>query len=1074
MRVIILNMMILGAVSCLVENDVFAENIDPNKRAKESTISQSENLLGKEDFSDSFDQLFSLNNSEEDSESLNNSDSKNKKDNNTSSNGKKSKKYKKKHKKNKNNASYETDNFAPYNKQPTYSMENDLKENINLNSLDGLSDSKSSNESFSKSEKNSEGNEKYNNNLKQNYDSESQTEQDFYPQTEDNLSQSESGTEGGLPSTQPTPNGNTNILTQSLDQAGSASVSTPPPAMTGNTNVPPATTGNNMPPAPPPSAMTENVNIPPAPPPSATTGNGSIPPAPPPPPPLPPAMMGNTNVPPPPGSPVSTKVNVSDLVRDLRDKLNDLLVSDGVIQMANIVNFYLQGNKEVISEGIGVSGGAASLLINRLNKELEVLEKKFASDSTIKEFRDLLESLRGPLQKLNKQSYYAIDSDRGKFFKDISQEIKRIAASYFSKFMESGENLKSIPNLIASLKEADIIMERAVVLSNSFSNLVDLSEMPRIEEFTEGATLDAIEIIRLKRFFAAKLKEANSASSNSTAEGNASTSSKQVDLKPLSGSITLPTGNSVTEKVVVEKALHCIEETLSGNDQLSVLVDIRDILNNSYTAIVSKEEGNTPLNVIRRLSDRIADVGTLVKKAGKIEKTKIKTEKGEDKEVERNNNYSQFGKMFTGSDDAYGTALIPSINKWISSEKFTEFNVNEIAAAFRGKQLTKDKNVIEEYLRLLTEDKALCGKSFSNSIIDKMNSNAKFKSSVYAFAAIQSKQKTESKMEDHQFLFEIMAGDGKTKLGTSSDPNRDKNMISFSALKKNCEKYIEGMASIDKEGVTSIDKDIIAIPDILKKAERSFSTKIDNKGFAEYVNSILKEYFVFDNFVTSSDRITLGVVNAKKGLLSEKDIPNVVFALAQNCGLAVKQPALPLFSTSKDTDNIWVFKMSQDLLATTSKTINAILDAHAKVLSGKEEMKGTEVEGIIEKLDNLRKSIENAIYQDEVLENVIQGLNISVSKAKADAEAEEKKPAEKIDKKKLDKITKQMKNLSKLTDDLPNPYAQNNQSKIQTIKSVVKEVISLVETVSDIKDSDIKDKAKLSQKPNRRDARFMR
>ncbi|MBO7642438.1 MAG: hypothetical protein J6S86_04745 [Alphaproteobacteria bacterium] len=1066
MRVIILNMIVLGAMSSLVENDVFARDVSPTSFADEIKLIQSGNLVGKEDFSDSFDQLFSLNNSEEDSESLNNSDSKNKKDNNTSSNGKKSKKHKKKHKKNKNNASYETDNFAPYNKQPTYSMENDLKENINLNSLDGLSDSKSSNESFSKSEKNSEGNEKYNNNLKQNYDSESQTEQDFYPQTEDNLSQSESGTESGLPSTQPTPNGNTNILTQSLDQAGSASVSTPPPAMTGNTNVPPATTGNNMPPAPPPSAMTENVNIPPAPPPSAMAGNVNIPPAPPPPP------LPQANVPPLPGSPVSTEVNVSDLVRDLRDKLNDLLVSDGVIQMANIVNFYLQGNKEVISEGIGVSGGAASLLINRLNKELEVLEKKFASDSIIKEFRDLLESLRSPLQKLNKQSYYAIDSDRGKFFKDISQEIKRIAASYFSKFMESGENLKSIPNLIASLKEADIIMERAVVLSNSFSNLVDLSEMPRIEEFTEGATLDAIEIIRLKRFFAAKLKEANSASSNSTAEGNASTSSKQVDLKPLSGSITLPTGNSVTEKVVVEKALHCIEETLSGNDQLSVLVDIRDILNNSYTAIVSKEEGNTPLNVIRRLSDRIADVGTLVGEAGKIEKTK--TEKGEDKEVERNNNYSQFGKMFTGSDDAYGTALIPSINKWISSEKFTEFNVNEIAAAFRGKQLTKDKNVIEEYLRLLTEDKALCGKSFSNSIIDKMNSNAKFKSSVYAFAAIQSKQKTESKMEDHQFLFEIMAGDGKTKLGTSSDPNRDKNMISFSALKKNCEKYIEGMASIDKERVASIDKDIIAIPDILKKAERSFSTKIDNKGFAEYVNSILKEYFVFDNFVTSSDRITLGVVNAKKGLLSEKDIPNVVFALAQNCGLAVKQPALPLFSTSKDTDNIWVFKMSQDLLATTSKTINAILDAHAKVFSGKEEIKGTEVEGIIEKLDNLRKSIENAIYQDEVLENVIQGLNISVSKAKADAEAEEKKPAEKIDKKKLDKIKKQMKNLSELTDDLPNPYAQNNQSKIQTIKSVVKEVISLVETVSDIKDSDIKDKAKLSQKPNRRDARFIR
>ncbi|MCR4556124.1 MAG: hypothetical protein K5766_04925 [Alphaproteobacteria bacterium] len=1033
MRVIILNMIVLGAVSCLVENDVFAGNIDPNKHAKESTISQSENLLGTEDLSDSFDQLFFLDESEKNSESLNNSDSKNKKDNITSSNGKKSKKRKKHRKKNKNNASYETNNFAPYNRQPTYSTENDLKENINI--LNGLSDSKSSNESFSKSEKNSEGNEKYNNNLKQNYDSESKTEQDFYTQTEDNLSQSESGTESGLPSTQPTPNGNTNVSTQSPAQKGNANVPTPPPppAMMGNTNVPP--------PPPPPSTM-GNANVPPPPPPPAMMGNTNVPTPPP-----PPVMMGNTNVPPPPGSPVSTEVNVSDLVRDLRDKLNDLLVSDGVIQMANIVNFYLQGNKEVISEGIGVSGGAASLLINRLNKELEVLEKKFASDSTIKEFRDLLESLRGPLQKLNKQSYYAIDSDRGKFFKDISQEIKRIAASYFSKFMKSGENLKSIPNLIASLKEADIIMERAVVLSNSFSNLVDLSEMPRIEEFTEGATLDAIEIIRLKRFFAAKLKEANSASSNSTAEGNASTSSKQVDLKPLSGSITLPTGNSVTEKVVVEKALHCIEETLSGNDQLSVLVDIRDILNNNYTAIVSKEEGNTPLNVIRRLSDRIKNVGTLVGKAGK---------------AGRNGDYSQFGKMFTGSDDAYGTALIPSINKWISSEKFAEFNVNEIAAAFRGKQLTKDKNVIEEYLRLLTEDKALCGKSFSNSIIDKMNSNAKFKSSVYAFAAIQSKQKTESKMEDHQFLFEIMAGDGKTKLGTSSDPNRDKNMISFSALKKNCEKYIEGMASIDK--------DIIAIPDILKKAERSFSTKIDNKGFAEYVNSILKEYFVFDNFVTSSDRITLGVVNAKKGLLSEKDIPNVVFALAQNCGLAVKQPALPLFSTSKDTDNIWVFKMSLDLLATTSKTINAILDAHAQIFSGKKEITGTKIEEIIKELENLEKLIGNAIYQDEVLENVVQGLSISVSKTKADAKEEAGRvPAENIDEIKLGKITDQVQNLSRLADALPNPYAQNNQSKIQTIKSVIEEVISLVKTASDTKA-----KAKLSQKPNRRNAGLVR
>ncbi len=57
MRVIILNMMVLGAVSCLVENDVFAKgNISFADRIK---LTQSGNLVGEEDFSDSFDQLFS-------------------------------------------------------------------------------------------------------------------------------------------------------------------------------------------------------------------------------------------------------------------------------------------------------------------------------------------------------------------------------------------------------------------------------------------------------------------------------------------------------------------------------------------------------------------------------------------------------------------------------------------------------------------------------------------------------------------------------------------------------------------------------------------------------------------------------------------------------------------------------------------------------------------------------------------------------------------------------------------------------------------------------------------------------
>lgn len=729
--------------------------------------------------------------------------------------------------------------------------------------------------------------------------------------------------------------------------------------------------------------------------------------------------------------------------------------SNGVATMAGIVNLYLQGNKEKISEGVHIANRAAANLIKRLDGDLSKLNTISENHPIIKEFNDILKPLRDYLQtikefnniteplkdyskKLTKQSDHENNFSKSEFFEEISEKINDITSKYFSKVMDSDKDLKSVEDLTA-LKDADIIVERAVVLANSFSNLVNLSEKQKIEAFSENVTRDALEIINLKALIFKRLGEIASTSSNNSAK--------------------LPTADVISEQKLLEKALACINATCRGDNQLQVLLDMRDILNNPHTIITSNEQAvnQDPLTIIRQLNDRIAKdyvpKDNLTKDDAMKERIKeigvlfIETDK-ESQDIK----YSQFGKMFTEGDKKYGGALIPSVNQWIKSENFASFDGGKIRNAFNLKTLTGD--IVGEYIKLLTDDIDSC-RPFAEAVIRKMITQVKFKVSSYT----STSQKTETNKEDQKVLVEVT--NGETKLGTSSDPNKIQNMIPFSILRKNCEEYVEK--------ISHIDKDIKEIPEKLEKIKEIFSLEPDNKRFANYINNILNKYFVFRDFIKSDDRITFGVVNVKKGLLTEKDVPNVVFALAQNCNLAVKQPALPLFPSSKDTDNIWVFKMSWDLLATTSKIINAILDTHAEIFSGKTEIKGTEVEEIAGKLDNLRKSLETVIYQGEVLENVVQGINISVSKAKADAEVEEKKPAEKIDKVKLRKITEQIQNLSILADDLPKTYAENNISKLTKIKEDIEEVISSVQTASDIKN-----KAKLSQKPNRRDARFIR
>lgn len=830
---------------------------------------------------------------------------------------------------------------------------------------------------------------------------------------------------------------------------------------------------SKIPPAPPrPSVegIDSGSKVPPPPPPPFTT-NGSVPP----PPPF--SMSGSTSLP-------AKEVDVGIIMKDLRKELDEFLDDNSTKTMANIVNLYLEGNKEKISEGISAAESAMTRLNNRLNNDLEGMrkiadatpssddpqesEKAATASSTIKEYIEIFEALQVPLKKLTAKGYRAENSDKRRIFREVSQEINKIAHEYFQKVMTSSENLKKVPSLTA-LKDAEIVMERAVVLSDSFSNLVDLSMESRNEAFSERSTRDAIQIINLKRFISNKLKEIDSAVPelpiteedkviekeyskqeylektlqyiDKVWKGNSqlqnlkefiSDKLKEIDLASLKKLVKLPTGNEtsekkqsetvvsknfvklptgveISEKEYLEKALEYIDETCKGNDQLQKLLDMRDVLNNKYTTIVSNDQTDNrknPLMIIRKLDDRIAKIGNLLKQASKESK---------------NDKYSQFGRMFTEGDTGYGGALIASVNKWIDFEDFAEFNADKIRKSFQGKNLSG--NIIAEYIKLLTADMNLC-RSFAKNVISTMSRRKNFKAS----SIVTTRKRSETKKEDQKILVEIT--NGQAKLGTSSDPQKDRNLIPFSTLKKNCEEYVKEIISAEKE--------VREIPEVLGKIKKSFSKEITDKELAAYISSILNNYFLFKDFPPQDDQVKFSVINTKKGLLSAEDIPNVVFALVQNCNLAVKQPALPLFPTSKDTDNVWVLKMAMDLRDTTSNIIKIIYDINKKVFAGKERIRATEVEALIKKLQKLENSIKDAIS------SVAQDLPTAISNTKKEISTEKRL----ISKANLNEITEELQNLSESAKDITIPYTENRQIDKEKLCAIINKLQKINEMIA--------------------------
>jgi len=626
-----------------------------------------------------------------------------------------------------------------------------------------------------------------------------------------------------------------------------------------------------------------------------TAGDASAVPPPPPPPSPSSSLSSLSSIS---GSSVSMlePVDIAEIMEFSYEELNQFLDEKGVNLTANLINLYLRGNKEKISEGISAGEASMYSLNKRLNKDLEQLNNIDTDSPILEKFIALFTDLQNNLKELTVKKYRE-STDSYKTFKKINNQIEIIAKKYFDKVIKSENDIKKLPDLNA-LKDAEVVLERAVVLSSSFYDLANLAKQSRNELFSEISTKDAISILDLKRLISERLL----AISDETTKN----------------SVKLPTGSDISEYDFLTYALNYINETCKGHNQLRKLLDLRDLLNHKYTVVESNVDNNVdPMIVIRALSDRIAKVGDLLKLASIPVK---------------NDRYSQFGKMFTEGDSGYGGALIRSVNSWITKANSLDFDASKMRSLFRSREL-KGK-ISSEYIRLLTKYMNL-SKSFSKSAVNLINGRKKFKVTSY----VSKSKKNMSSKEELKSLLEIR--NENAKLGTSSDPKQHTNNIFFSRLRKHCENYV-------KE-ISGANDDIEEIPYIIKKI-RNISKSNREEDIVNYINNIINRYLgISTDFEKLEDQIIIEVKNKKDGTLSDEDIPNIVFALAQNCDSIVKS-SLPLFPTSSDKENSWVLEMAEKL----SKNLKTII-------STLNDQKVHGIDATIDKLKKLKRSIDNSL-----------------------------------------------------------------------------------------------------------------
>lgn len=642
------------------------------------------------------------------------------------------------------------------------------------------------------------------------------------------------------------------------------------------------------------SPATSTVPPPPPPPPVMTTA-----PTPPPPPPLFPGMQ--------PVVTANQETDINELMENPKKELISSLQINEAKLFANTINLYLSGNKFEISQGIATGEKAMNSLLISLDTDLQALIDMNSNVQALQDSIDLFSKLKDQLNLLTTETYKKTTTP-SKSFEMVKSKVEDIARSYFKIVSDSKDVLVGIPN-IKPLKNLENILEKAIILSSSFYDLACLSEGTRNEDFTETSTKDVLSLINLKKVINNRLEQI------------------KADDK-ITRNITLPTGVDIKEDVFLTTAKQYLEDTCQGTDQLKELFVLKDILDHKYTEIKdgSIDLGDTdPLTLIKTLKDQMEQLGNLLKLAN--QSTILST-------------YSQFGELFTGTNKKYGGALVRSVNSWISPYNSVPFEDSKIRSSFVKK--TPVGNIIDTYFELLTVDGNLC-QPFTVSAINIIGNRTKFKTS-YFDTVIAKTTIAEEKTTQHMLQLTF---DGKA-VGTEIDSNKLTNSIAFSVLQKNCMEYVTNMSDMIND-LQDIVKTIIKLKNLDPQVTKS---KIDT-----YINNILDRYIVFEpKFNKKADQIFMDIEDKENGFISQEDIANVVFVLAQNCDMVV-QSSLPLFPTSSpQEDTCWVLEMSNNLSNQIDKAINVI-----QKLS-----KSGKFEEIIRKLRNLREPIEEAIQKASI------------------------------------------------------------------------------------------------------------
>lgn len=782
------------------------------------------------------------------------------------------------------------------------------------------------------------------------------------------------------------------------------------PSQTGKESIQssPARSGSRIPPAPPQPSI------------------GTVPP--------PPPGMGIPLPPPSPGSvirPAYASVDIQKIMENPRKLLEKLLEENESKLAANTVNLYLSGNVTEITEGINLGSIFSSKLSQNLNKDIEALSQTLEdlkanqkedpildliSDLILEPESDTTSDDRPLLKQLDEQlKLLSVKQYRGKnpfqAFKGVKNKIEEIARSYFERVNKSKDEIKS-SSIVKTLEDVEFILEKSIILSNSFYNLITLLNEPREKAFTEYAVQDILHLINLKKAIVARIQKLEI--EEAANEGKEPEQQSNVTNR----FITFPIGDPIEEVELLKQVLSYFKNTFAGDDELDKIFKIRDLLNHKYTSIntVDKELPNTeidPLSLIKILKDDLKGFGKL------FEKIHSKAEDNKD-------NYSQFGPMFSLGDKLYGGALVKSINNLITSsnaEKFEEniekdlvynanqelnmdavelvtipdesyhtlnFNERSLRKAFNFK--TPNKDFLDEYFSLLLVDGNLCS-SFAQTAIKFIGQRTKFKVSFYG---IQSKKLEQTRTQEQAqlaFKFLLKKYNTETKsndyisLGTNEDPKKAMNLISLTQLPKNCIEYANYIdnSEQDQENTEEINKAGNLIYDLKNVSETINNLRIVNpeitvKQVDEYINKILDHYLVFDKnlneaeYKSENGKIFLTALNpSDRGLISQSDIPNIVFALAKNCDVATYS-SLPLLPTSSaGSKNEWVLTMSKKLSAAIGKFIDLFTDPDKQPkiesLITDSETEPATIEEVFEnaviELNKIKKPIDAAISRAE-------------------------------------------------------------------------------------------------------------